>query len=159
MSADELLAQADGDKQIALERALECEDQAADCDYIFAVMVRSLCQSRAQADYEGSYVLVEVIEESERKFQALEQDMMQETEPAITDDELMRAFHNGEGCPECGGTRCVFSDDTQDVKDCPSCERVMALLPDKGLGGGDAPSNVVQVFVDPVTKKIGTIPF
>ena len=61
--ADELLRQADGDTQTALERALECEDQAADRDYIFAVTVRSLCQSRAQADYEGSYILVEVIED------------------------------------------------------------------------------------------------
>lgn len=60
--ADELLRQADGDKQIALERALLCEDQAADSDYAFAVMVRSLCQSRAQADYEGNHVIVEVIE-------------------------------------------------------------------------------------------------
>lgn len=62
MKADELLNQADGDKQTALELALVCEDQAPDCDYVFAVMVRSLSQSRAQADYVGSYVLVEVIE-------------------------------------------------------------------------------------------------
>ena len=47
---------------VALELALECEDQAADSGYCFAVGVRSLCQSRAQADFEGSYVLVEVIE-------------------------------------------------------------------------------------------------
>ncbi|MGJ5620432.1 hypothetical protein [Sulfitobacter sp. MF3-043] len=62
MRADELLRQADGDTQAALERALACEDQAADSGYCFAVGVRSLCQSRAQADYEGSYALVEVIE-------------------------------------------------------------------------------------------------
>lgn len=157
--ADELLRQANGHKQRALELALEREDRAADSHYILAVKVRSLCQSRAQADFEGSYVLVEVIEESERKFQALEQGMTQETEPAITDDELMRAFHSGEGCPECGDTMCVFSEDTQDVEDCPSCERVMALLPDKGLSGEDVPSNVVRVSVDPVTKKIDAIPF
>ncbi len=62
MTADELLKQADGDKQIALELALEREDQAADSNYILAVKVRSLCQSRAQADYEDNHVLVEVID-------------------------------------------------------------------------------------------------
>ncbi len=62
MRADELLQQAGGDKQTALEQALEQEDQVADCGYDFAVMVRSLCQSRAQADYEGDYVIVEVID-------------------------------------------------------------------------------------------------
>lgn len=62
LRADELLTQAEGDKQIALERALECEDQAADCDYSFAAMVRALCQSRAQAEFEGNHVLIEVIE-------------------------------------------------------------------------------------------------
>lgn len=60
--ADELLRQANGDKQRALELALEREDRAADSGYCFAVVVRGLCQSRAQADFEGSYVLVEVIE-------------------------------------------------------------------------------------------------
>ncbi len=62
MRADELLRQADGDKQTALELALECEDQVADSGYSFAVVVRELCQSRAQADYEGDHVLVEVID-------------------------------------------------------------------------------------------------
>ncbi len=60
--ADELLRQADDDKLRALELAIECEDQAADSGYCFAVVVRNLCQSRAQADFEGSYALVEVIE-------------------------------------------------------------------------------------------------
>lgn len=62
MRADELLWQGHGDTQTALELALECEDQAAGCGYDFAVMVRALCQSRAQADFEGDHVLIEVIE-------------------------------------------------------------------------------------------------
>ena len=62
MKADELLKQANSDAQTALEMAIECENQAEDCGYHFAVMVRSLCQSRAQADYEGDHVLIEVIE-------------------------------------------------------------------------------------------------
>ena len=60
--ADEFLRQADGEKQTALEFALLYEDQVADSGYSFAVVVRELCQSRAQADYEGGHVLIEVIE-------------------------------------------------------------------------------------------------
>lgn len=60
--ADELLRQAGGDKQRALELAIEHEDQAADIGYSFAVVVRGLCQDRAQADFEGDHVLIEVIE-------------------------------------------------------------------------------------------------
>jgi hypothetical protein len=60
--ADALLKRADGDTQRALECAFEREDEAADCDYLCALMVRELCQWRAQADFEGSYVLIEVIE-------------------------------------------------------------------------------------------------
>jgi len=35
----------------------------------------------------------------------------------------------------------------------------MALLPDKGLSVALTPNTLLEVFVDPVTKKIDTISF
>lgn len=72
---------------------------------------------------------------------------------------MKSALHSGESCPECIGARCVISEDAQGVKDCPSCERVIALLPEKCLSGAYPPSSLAQMFVDLVTKKIDTISF